>query len=121
MLIWFVLIFRMPILFLITQHHGELHESVKRSICAVLSQTWYLRGRISRGFSRKQTILDQNSSVHRELNVRRYLQNFECIAGFVVNVFAAEEVITIRKRLPRARQKRSVPSGTIVSRCGLHH
>lgn len=83
---------------------AELREAVKRSICAVLSQIWYLRVRISRGFRRKQTILDQNSSVYRELNVRGYLQKFECIAGFVVNVFAAEEVMTIRKRLPRARE-----------------
>ncbi|QDU09922.1 hypothetical protein [Gimesia aquarii] len=83
---------------------AELREAVKRSICAVLSQIWYLRVRKSRGFSRKETILDQNSSVHRELNLRGYLQNFECIAGFVVNVFAAEEVISIRKRWPRARE-----------------
>lgn len=92
-----------------TSYFGEQHQSVKQSLCALVSRVWYVRVRVSNGFDLEQTIFDQNGSVHRELNVRRCLQNFECIAGFIVKAFAAAEVNPIQKNVDsRATQREGV-------------
>ncbi|QDU09938.1 hypothetical protein [Gimesia aquarii] len=109
MLVWFVLIDCLMSFFSTTSHFGELHEAVKRSLCALMSRLWYLRVRAGHGFGKERTIWDQNGSEHRELNLRRSLQNFECLAGFMVKVFAAAKVITIRKNVAsRARRRNGV-------------
>ena len=112
MLVWLVLIDYLMSFFSTTSHFGELHEAVKRMICAVLSEIWYLRVRAGRGFGKEQTIWDQNGSEHRELNLRMSLQNFECLAGFMVQLFTAAKVITIQKNVAsRARRRNGVSRG----------
>lgn len=111
MLIRFVLISHI-LFFLTIQHHGELHERVKRSLCALVSQIWYQRIRKRCGFTPKQAFWDQNGSVHQELNVKRCFEIFESIAGFIMNAFAARKVITIRKKLTRARRSSIVSRAT---------
>lgn len=88
-----------------TSYFGEQHQGVKQSLCALMSRVWYVRVRVSTGFDLEQTVFDQNRSVHRELNVRKYLHNFACIASFIVKAFAAEQVIPIQKMLTRARRR----------------